>query len=177
MAEKRAYLAALRHSITRYKFALIAAAAGLALLLWPSPGKDTAEEAQSVQQSAVPAEDTAAVEEKLAALLSMIEGAGEVRVMLTLRSGGEWVYADEKKLTTDQDMDAKRTESQTQYVVLRDSSGGERLVPVSQAGAQYRGALVVSRGAGNATVKLALLEAVKAVTGLPSERITVVKMG
>ena len=177
MAEKRAYLASLWHSITRYKFALLAAAAGLLLLLWPSAGREQAPDTQQAQTCALPAEDTAAEEEKLSALLSLIEGAGEVRVMLTLRSGGEWVYADEKKLSTDQNRDARRTESQTQYVILRDSAGGERLVPVRQASPQYRGALVVSRGAGNATVRLALVEAVKAVTGLPSERITVVKMG
>ncbi len=177
MAEKRAYLASLWHSITRYKFALLAAAAGLLLLLWPSAGQEQTPDTQQAQICALPAEDTAAVEEKLSALLSLIEGAGEVRVMLTLRSGGEWVYADEKKLSTDQDGDAGRTESQTQYVVLRDNAGGERLVPVCQASPQYRGALVVSRGAGNATVRLSLVEAVKAVTGLPSERITVVKMG
>lgn len=175
MADRKAYLASLRHSIARYKFALIAAAAGLLLLLWPSQARGTAQDAQE-EISAVPVSDVGEVEEKLASLLSMIEGAGEVRVMLSLRTQGEWVYADEEKLSSDVGSDTKRTESQTQYVVLRDSGGGERLVPVCQNAAQYRGALVVSRGAGNATVRLALTEAVKAVTGLSSDRITVVKM-
>ena len=41
---------------------------------------------------------------------------------------------------------------------------------------EYLGALIVAEGAGNAETKLKLTQAVAALTGLSTEKITVVKM-
>ena len=41
---------------------------------------------------------------------------------------------------------------------------------------EYRGALVVAQGADNAAIKLAITQAVAGLTGLSSDKITVVKM-
>ena len=40
---------------------------------------------------------------------------------------------------------------------------------------QYRGALVVCQGGGSAEVRLAVTEAVAALTGLPADRVAVAK--
>ncbi len=180
MAEKREYLSKLLHRMKRWKFALAAAALGLVFLLWPTGEKrqeaDKVPDASEAQETA-DADALAQAEKKLESLLSLIEGAGEVRVMLTLRSDGEWVYAGEKKISAEEGADVRRTQTETGYVVLRDGTGGERLVPVKREQAQYRGALIVCAGAGNASVRLALVEAVRAVTGLESSCITVAKMG
>ena len=177
MEKKKAYAARFAHIVNRYKFALAAAGIGLLILLWPGGKKAVAEPALEAPAQEDVREDTAQTEKRLEALLALIDGVGEVRVMLTLRTEGEWVYADEKTISSEQGADSVRTQSKNEYVVVRDSLGNETLVPLRHGAVQYRGALVVCRGAGNATVRLALVEAVRAVTGLPSDCISVVKMG
>ena len=174
MAEKKAYPALIRNIVDRYKYVLLIAALGIALLCWPTD-KPEAELPEASPTASEPV--TEEVEEKLEYLLSLIEGVGEVEVMLTLASGPEWIYADEKTLSSDTDAGTSaKTSSQTQYVVVRDSEGNEKLVLLREKYAQYKGALVVCRGAADATVRLAVVNAVRSVTGLSADRITVEKM-
>ena len=56
--------------------------------------------------------------------------------------------------------------------VLADLSGDEPVV-VRNVSPAYRGALVVCTGGGNAEVKLAVTQAVTALTGLSADRVTV----
>ena len=178
MPGKKAYPELVRNILNRYKYVLLVAVLGIVLLAWPSPDKNRTQ-VQEQAQDEIPDTDIEGVEEKLESLLSMIEGVGDVKVMLTLYSSPEWVYADEKKLSTDTDGAGMggTTDSENHYVVIEDSSGNERLVPVRQKYAQYKGALVVCRGAENASVRLAVVNAVKSVTGLTADCITVEKMG
>ena len=130
------------------------ALAGLALMVIPG-GEETAEPVV-----------TAAVEEslesRLESILSRIDGAGEVKVLLTEERGGEVFY---------------QTEGEDGKTVL--ISGADRsengLVRTTQP-PSYRGAVVVCRGADSAAVRLAVVEAVANATGLGTDRITVLKM-
>ena len=108
----------------------------------------------------VTAEET--LESRLEAILCRIDGAGEVKVLLTEDRGGEVFY---------------QTEGEDGKTVLicgadRSESG---LVRTTEAPA-YRGAVVVCRGADSAAVRLAVVEAVANATGLGTDRITVLKM-
>lgn len=178
MPEKKAYPELVRNILNRYKYVLLVAALGIVLLAWPGADQSQTQVMTQAREE-MPDTDIEGVEEKLESLLSMIEGVGDVKVMLTLYSSPEWVYADEKKLSTDTGSAGTggRTDSENHYVVIEDSGGNERLVPVRQKYAQYKGALVVCRGAENATVRLAVVNAVKSVTGLTADCITVEKMG
>ncbi len=178
MPGKKAYPELVRNILNRYKYVLLVAVLGVVLLAWPSADSDQVQ-IQTHQQDDLLDTDVEGVEEKLESLLFMMEGVGEVKVMLTLNSSPEWVYADEKKLSSTQgDLGVGGdTNSENHYVILEDSSGNERLVPVRQKYAQYKGALVVCRGADNASVRLAVVNAVKSVTGLSTDCITVEKMG
>ena len=108
----------------------------------------------------VTAEDT--LESRLEAILCRIDGAGEVKVLLTEDRGGEVFY---------------QTEGEDGKTVLicgadRSESG---LVRTTEAPV-YRGAVVVCRGADSAAVRLAVVEAVANATGLGTDRITILKM-
>ena len=59
--------------------------------------------------------------------------------------------------------------------VLLDGGDREETVVTQTAYPTYRGALVVCQGGDRADVKLAVTAAVSALTGLPSDRVTVVK--
>ena len=171
------YRRRLKNILSRYKYVLLVFAVGAALLSWPVRSEEktkTEPEPQTVRQDDAPE----GVEAKLENLLSMIEGVGDVKVMLTLSSGPESIYADEKTLSTDAggESSGAKTQSQSAYVVLRDSGGNESLVELKKLYSRYRGALIVCRGAANPSVRLAVVEAVKAVTGLGTDCITVAKM-
>ena len=59
--------------------------------------------------------------------------------------------------------------------VVLSGSGGDAPVVVKNVSPTYRGALVVCQGGGSAEVRLAVTQAVAALTGLSADRITVVK--
>ena len=59
--------------------------------------------------------------------------------------------------------------------VLTDSGGGDAPVVTRTVYPTYRGALVVCQGADRAEVRLAVTEAVTALTGLTADRVTVAK--
>ena len=59
--------------------------------------------------------------------------------------------------------------------VLLDGGDREETVVTRTAYPTYRGALVVCQGGDRADVKLAVTEAVSALTGLSSDRVTVAK--
>ena len=138
----------------KYRYVLLVALAGLALMLLPG-GEEAAEPVPTLA-----AEES--LEARLEAILSRIDGAGEVKVLLTEEQGGEVFY---------------QTEGEEGRTVL--ISGADRsesgLVRTTQP-PSYRGAVVVCRGADSAAVRLAVVEAVANATGLGTDRITVLKM-
>ena len=144
----------LRSILMKYRYVLLVALAGLALMLLPA-GSEEAEPTPTVAEER-------SLESRLESILSRIDGAGEVKVLLTEDRGGEVFY---------------QTEGDDGKTVLisgtdRSESG---LVRTTQP-PSYRGAVVVCRGADSAAVRLAVVEAVANATGLGTDRITVLKM-
>lgn len=153
----------------RYKYALLVALIGVVLLAWPDwKPKDL--DSKPASAGSVE-EDREAMEERTRAILSQIDGVGELELMLTVDSTNRQEYAMDTELsysgqTAAPDDYSRRTET----VVVADSPVVARNISPA-----YRGALVVCEGGGNAEVKLAVTEAVSSLTGLSSDRITVVK--
>ena len=135
----------------KYKFVALVALAGAVLLLWPGGDGKTAERASP--QAAVLVE--AELQQEMEDILGRIQGVGEVQVLLTVESDGERQLA--------QDSELSYSGSTAAPVVTRT------VYPT------YRGALVVCQGGDRADVKLAVTEAVAALTGLSADRITVAK--
>ena len=153
------------------KFALPVLGLGVLLLLWPSGTGET----KSAASPETTAEETAAQQQKeMERILSRIEGAGELHLMLTLESDGERTLAEDTEETLGGSQDAPESQSRRETVVL-SVSGGEEVVVTRRESPVYRGALVVCQGADRAEVKLAVTQAVAALTGLGADRITVVK--
>ena len=74
-----------------------------------------------------------------------------------------------------QDIEAQSYPHENIEVVLADSGGEDTVVVTRQQYPTYRGALVVCQGGDQADVRLAVTEAVAALTGLSSDRVTVAK--
>ena len=156
----------------KYKFVALVALAGIALLLWPSGDSGAPAEPASPQQvSAVQAE----LQEEMEDILGRIQGVGEVRVLLTVDADGQRQLAEDSELSYSGSTAAPEDYARSTQTVLVDSGSGDAPVVTRTVYPTYRGALVVCQGGDRAEVKLAVTEAVAALTGLSADRITVAK--
>ena len=150
----------------KYKYPILIVLVGLGLMLLP---------AQSAEESVpVPVETVSetALEERLEALLSQIAGAGQVRVLLTEDSGRETLYQTDS--TSESDDSGSRRSDDT--VLVEDSARVESALVRQVLEPKYRGAVVLCQGADQPSVRLAIVEAVRCVTGLGADKISVLKM-
>ena len=163
----------LRALFDRYKFVLLVILAGGILLLLPSLGGGTGEEGggETVETVRTDGFGTEELERKMEEALSRIEGVGEVRVLLTLQSGPRRIVAQDTESTAREG----ETDASVSTVVISGGSGGEETVTLQQLSPQYQGALVVCSGGGDPAIRLSLVEAVSALTGLGADKISVCK--
>lgn len=156
----------------KYKYVLLVALVGVLLLVWPA-GNDKAGLADGTVP-ALPDDDLFQVEvleEKLEKALSQVEGAGEVTVVLTLRESPRQVIAQDGSAT---ERDSQITR-ETSTVLVPKGNSTQETVKLQEVGPTYQGALVVAQGAGDPQVRLALNEAVSALTGLGTDKISICK--
>lgn len=162
----------------KYKYAALVALIGAGLLLWPALGGG--EESLSGQKK--PSARTAqegwnlqTVQQEMEEILGAMDGVGQVKVMLTVESDGERQLAQDTQLSYSGNTAAPEDYSRKSETVRLDGSGGDETVVVRTTYPTYRGALVVCQGGGSAEVRLAVTGAVAALTGLPTDRVTVAK--
>lgn len=152
----------------RYKYAVLVALIGAGLLLWPSGNSPAAAETRTESGSS-----QRDIQGEMEEILGKISGVGQVRVMLTEDTDGERQLARDTELTYSGDTASPEDYSRRSETVLTDGEDGvvvtQRLYPT------YRGALVVCQGGDRAEVRLAVTEAVMALTGLSSDHVTVAK--
>ncbi len=157
--------------IKRYKYVLIVILAGVLLLLWPSGKKESGAAKQTAGLTGAEEDfSVEALEARLGEVLSKVDGAGDVSVVLTVRSGMERVLATD---TSVEQSEGEHSREETTVVISTGS--GQEAVLVAQHYPTFQGALVVCRGGGDPEVRLLLTRAVSALTGLGSDRITVCK--
>lgn len=149
--------------IAKYKYPALVVLVGLGLMLLP---KETASSAPEVQAQTAPVQS---LEEKLEHILSQIEGAGQVRVLLTEDAGRENVYQTDSQ----SDADESGTRRTDDTVLVEDSSRNEMGLIRQTLEPEYRGAVILCQGASQPSVRLAIVEAVRCVTGLGADRISV----
>jgi stage III sporulation protein AG len=147
--------------------------AGLLLIMISSllPDKKPAAvctEQQSVYDSSDYCKDT---EKRLADLLREIEGAGEVKVYLTVGSEQRYVYATEGR----QSRSDNKTEEEEKYVIVGGGSEKNALVETIEA-PKITGAVIVCGGGGDAAVREQIYKAASAALGIPTAKIYVAKI-
>ena len=141
---------------------------GVLLMLLPTWKTET----QQPQQQAAVAQPRESLETRLEQILSQVSGAGNVRVLLTQERGETSVYQLDLQEVTDGD----RREIRQDTVTVTGSDRQQEGLLTQVEAPRYRGAVVVCQGGDNPTVRLSVVEAVSGATGLPSNRITVLKM-
>lgn len=151
----------------QYRYVLLVLLVGIGLMLLPSGTKKT-EESVSVQSAA----SEESLENRLAAILSQMEGVGKAQVLLTVAAGEQTLYVQDENQTTGSDSGTYRSETILVTGSDRDEAGLVRQVLPPT----YQGAIVVCQGGGSPAVRLAVVDAVGKATGLSADKITVLKM-
>ena len=157
----------------RYKYAGLVILIGAALLLWPAARQGTAASPDSSGMEKLTEEGDLA--RRLEEVLGNVSGVGQVRVLLTLESDGERFLAQDTELSYSGDTASPEDYSRRSATVVMDGGGRDETVTVRQTYPAYRGALVVCQGGDRAEVRLAVTQAVAAVTGLSTDRVAVAK--
>ena len=161
--------AKLHELTTKYKHAVVILLIGLVLLV--VPGKQSKQTEIAKAPDAVIGHKTFS-EDSLAQILQSIEGAGKVKVLLSVDTGEETVYQTDTELSSSADSSDKTIKT----VIVTDSQRSETGLIRQVNPAAYKGAIVVCQGADSPAVRLSVTQAVSKITGLGTDSICVLKM-
>ena len=158
----------LRDILKKYRFAALVALAGVVLMLLPGKN-DSMPDAETAEGETFSLEET---ERRMAEVLGAMDGVGRVQVMLTLRSGETLSLAEDSSATLGSGGDVRQD---SQVLTVNRGSGKQEVVVTQRLYPTYQGAVVVCQGAGDSRVRLTVVDAVSVLTGLSSDKISVVK--
>ena len=153
----------------KYKYAALIVLIGIALMLIPTQKTKTAEKSDAIISNEYEEER---IQEELETILSHIEGAGTVKVMLKELSGSETIYQTNEDVSTS---DASTT-TKVQIITITDAERNETGLVKQINPPKYQGAVILCQGADDPKVKLAVTDAVSKITGLGADKIAVLKM-
>lgn len=129
-------------------------------------------------------DDRYALEQRLAGILSQMDGVGSVSVMITFESDEEKVPAVDtqhtSKVTEEKDNqggDRTITEesNDSKHVILNQQGSSQPLI-IKNIAPKVRGVIVVAEGAGDVAVQAAISHAVQTVLDVPAYKVIVLPM-
>lgn len=125
------------------------------------------------------------LEKRLEETLSLVEGAGKVKAMLTLTHGKETVvqqdikvdesHTDETDSSGGKRMTSDRT-SEEKTVMIRQSDGSEIPLVLVETEPKVEGVIIIAEGGNNIIIKDALIKAAQIVLGVEMHKVQVLKM-
>jgi stage III sporulation protein AG len=165
------------------KYAVLGVLAGVMLIFagnfFPSGEKQKPEIKTASNISSDSLSDSG-LEQRMEDFFGGIEGVGKVKVMITYKSSGEKIVADETNERDSQNNDgdkvSKETSKEVKKVIVNGSNGNQALV-VKELSPEIEGIVIITQGGGDVLVKDALLRAAQALTDVPSYKIEILKMG
>lgn len=148
----------------KYRYIALVLLLGIGLMLIP----DTPETSYDVPVVSLET-ISVSLQDSLSELLSRMDGAGKVQVLLTEAKGEAIHYQQDEDHSS-----SGQIRSDT--VVITDSSREESGLIRQKESPVYQGAVVLCQGADNPSVRLAIVQAVANATGLSTDKISVLKM-
>ena len=154
--------------IKKFRWGFVVLLTGLFLMGMPKTNEDP----QPILVEQETGDEEKTLQEQLEELLSQLDGAGKVTVLLSMESGSRTHFQADIDQTRSQDSQNKRSET-----VIVTSSDRNEVGLVQQVDAPlYRGAVILCQGGNDPQIKLAIVDAVSTATGLTSDKISVWKM-
>lgn len=158
--------------LKKYKYAVLILLLGIALMLLPFGKKEEAPEAEVQEDTLTDEAYAQALEQRLEDMLCQVSGAGQVRVMLTMQTGSRTEYQTDTQISNSE----TQSQEERKTVILSEGSAYDKAAVSAVQYPRFQGALILCQGADQSTVRLSLVNAVAALTGLSSGQITVIKM-
>lgn len=121
------------------------------------------------------------LEQGLAEIISSIDGAGKTKVLITMDSTVEQVYAADKNIAQKNSSNTKEADTannkditaDSSYVTVELSDGTQQTVLVKEIQPKVRGVLVVCGGGDNSVVKEKIIDAVTKALDISSSKVSV----
>ena len=148
----------------RYKFVVLVGLIGVGLLLLPADGQAKADD-DPIRQT----QPETTLQSQLEQLLGQLQGAGQVKLLLTTARGEQYIYQTDSNA-------GQNGELRLETVIISGENRQENPIVQQTIGPVYQGAVVLCQGASDAAVRLAIVEAVSKATGLGADKICVLKM-
>ncbi len=112
------------------------------------------------------------LEQELEKTLSMVEGVGKVKVMLSISEGYENVLKNDLKTEKYEENGSLKNINEEKTVLSQDGSP----IILKEKKPKIEGVIVVAQGGDNVLVKNALINAIKALLGVEAHKIEILKM-
>ncbi len=155
-----------------------AGALGVCLLLLMKPvsaAKETVPEQETDSSASMTAvEYEKALEQRLEQLISSLEGAGEVTVMVTVESSAQTVYAREQSQSAQSEQNRRSSSNSSQYVVIQQN-GQQAALEEGSLQPEVQGVAVICEGAEDMTLVYNITQMVSTVLGITTNRVYVTK--
>ena len=121
------------------------------------------------------------IEERLCEIVGSIDGAGRVKVLVTLQNSEEYIYASDSKQNSDASESCDTNGSTTtdtrndseESVIIVDGENGREALVRTMLMPTVGGVVIVCDGADNAQVRERITEAVTTALGISSRRVYV----
>ena len=139
---------------------------------------------QEITENMVSSSSSTDLENSLETILGNIEGVGKVKVLITYSESSQTVpmFNEDTSISATEETDTnggsrKISQENTKKEVIYQEVDGEK-IPITQSVIMptIEGAIITAAGAGNATVKSNIIQAVEAATGLATHKIQVFPM-
>lgn len=163
---------------------LAAGLVGMLLLLatefLPEQSESVEKTGESPEQAAEERQSyVAETEDKLAAIISSIAGAGRTKVMVTLENSEESVWATQgaqERENSGTDGGEEKYRQEDEYVLIQSSSSEEGGLLLKIIQPRIRGVAIVCDGGDNVYVREKITSAVAAVLDISTAKISIAKM-
>lgn len=166
--------------ISKYKYPLAIVLVGLALLSFPISSSNKSPPKSEDSQTSIESFDLQALEKRLSEMLSKCEGVGKSEVLLTQSGSSEKVYEKNSELNISRKDESEdqtyEKQEQSELALTQNGSYVQTPVIIKYNYPKITGALVICEGGSNDRVRLDVIHAVSAVTGLSSDSISIIKM-
>ena len=141
-------------------------------------------EAPAVTAQPAAQEHARNLEERLSELISQIEGAGRVVVMVTMQDSGEYVFAREERRNTDAERHPEtaqgtsgrimnRESVEDRYVIVENADGRRQALVRTRLEPRVQGVVVLSEGANDVHVQARIINVVTTALNISSVRVSV----
>ncbi len=146
---------------------------------------ETLESKGKVSQSISQDKAERELEERMKTVLSKIEGAGEVEVMVTLKNSVQIVPAKNEKSeestvtesgTQGNVKTTQNAKKETSVVMTEDGRGSTAPLILQEYVPEIEGVVIVAQGGEDPTIQNALSKAAQALLNVPAHKVAILKM-